>query len=83
MPIKHAAEKALRQTKKRTHRNETVRESIAQFEKKARKLFASKSADAKTTVLAFQKAIDKAVRRHIVKPNTGARWKSRLMKLVK
>lgn len=83
MPIKHAAEKAMRQTEKRTARNTSVLRSIESLEAEVRKLVAAKSNEAKVTVLKVQRAIDKAVQRHIVAANTGARWKSRLMTLVK
>ncbi|MBI4262634.1 30S ribosomal protein S20 [Candidatus Uhrbacteria bacterium] len=83
MPIKHAAEKALRQTKKRTARNTNVFRHLETLEKQVRKFIADKSTDAKTVILHFQKTIDKAVRKHIIKPNTAARQKGRLMRLVK
>ena len=82
MPIKHAAEKALRQTKKRTLRNVRVFRNLEMLEKNARKLIAAKSSEAKAIVVSFQRAIDKAVRRNIIKANTAARQKGRLMNLL-
>ncbi len=82
MPIKHAAEKALRQTKKHTERNTNLFRHLETLEKQARKFIADKSSDAKTVILNFQRTIDKAVRRGIIKPNTAARQKGRLMRML-
>lgn len=79
MPIKQSAMKALRQTKKRTLRNQTVKEGVAYLRRMTRK--AIDAADAKSALdLAKQtiRAVDKAVQNKVIKKNTGSRIKSRL-----
>ena len=83
MPIKKAAMKALRQTRKRTERNQKVKESITYLRRSVRKSLESNDAKgagqlAKDTA----KALDKAVQNKVIKKNTAARIKSRLMKKV-
>ena len=81
MPHTHAAAKALRQTKKRQATNRTVKESIKTLTKRARKAVDSKQVDAaKTAVAAAVKALDKAVRRGVLKLNAASRKKSRLVR---
>jgi small subunit ribosomal protein S20 len=81
MPIKKAAMKALRQAKKRTERNKKVKESIAYLRRSVRlSLEDKKVKDAGQKVQATIKAIDKAIQNKVMKKNTGARIKSRLMK---
>lgn len=81
MPIKKAAEKALRQAKKRTLRNTKVKEGIQFLRRSVRKALASKDVkDAQETGKAAIKAIDKAIQKKILKKNTGSRMKSRLAK---
>jgi small subunit ribosomal protein S20 len=83
MPIKKSAEKALRQTKKRTLRNTKVREGVQYLRRSVRKALASKEmAQAQEMAKAAIKAIDKAVQNKVLKKNTGARIKSRLVKAV-
>lgn len=81
MPIKQAAMKALRQAKKRTLRNQKVKEGISFLRRSARK--AEESKDVKKMqelVKSTIKALDKAVQNKVLKMNTGSRIKSRLMK---
>lgn len=81
MPIKKSAEKALRQAKKRTLRNTRVREGVQYLRRSVRKALASKEVtQAQETAKAAIKAIDKAVQNKVLKKNTGARIKSRLVK---
>jgi small subunit ribosomal protein S20 len=83
MPIKRAAMKALRQTVKKTERNRRVKESIDYLRRMNRKALESKDAkEAKDLATKIVKAVDKAIQQGILKKNTGARIKSRLMKAV-
>jgi small subunit ribosomal protein S20 len=83
MPNKKNAIKALRQSNKRAERNKQVKDSIAYLRRSLRKAVEAKDADkagsvSKDTI----KAVDKAVQNNVIKKNTGARIKSRLMKKV-
>ena len=81
MPIKQAAMKALRQAKKRTLRNQKVKEGISFLRRSVRKAMESKETKkAQELVKATIKAVDKAVQNKVLKKNTGGRIKSRLMK---
>ena len=81
MPIKQAAMKALRQAKKRTLRNQKVKEGISFLRRSVRKAMESKETkQAGELVKATIKAVDKAVQNKVLKKNTGSRIKSRLMK---
>ncbi|MBI4458097.1 30S ribosomal protein S20 [Candidatus Uhrbacteria bacterium] len=80
MPITQAAMKALRQAKKKAERNRKVKDSLTFFRRSVRKALETKDAKkaaelAKDTI----KTIDRAVQKKILKRNTGARFKSRLM----
>jgi small subunit ribosomal protein S20 len=80
MPIKKSAMKALRQAKKRTVRNQNVKESLAYLRRMWRKAMEakelSKAGDLSKQII---KAVDKAIQNKIIKKNTGSRIKSRLM----
>jgi len=81
MPIKDSAKKALRQSDKKNLRNVKAKDRIKDLTKKAKKLIDTKTKDTATAkVKESIKAIDKAVQKKILKKNTGARKKSRLMK---
>ncbi|OGY49981.1 MAG: hypothetical protein A3B89_01165 [Candidatus Buchananbacteria bacterium RIFCSPHIGHO2_02_FULL_40_13] len=80
MPIKKAAIKALKQTKKRTRRNFKVKKNVKDLVKQSTKLIEAQGAEATQKVKLAIKAIDKAVQNKVLKKNTGARKKSRLMK---
>lgn len=81
MPIKKAAFKALRQSKKRTLRNRQVKENLKTSFKASQKLIAAKKIEeAKAAVQKAIKLLDRAAARGIIKKNTAARKKSRLMK---
>jgi small subunit ribosomal protein S20 len=81
MPIKRAAMKALRQTVKKTERNRQVKESLEYLRRMSRKAMEAKNAkEMKELASKIVKAVDKAVQQGIVKKNTAARIKSRLMK---
>lgn len=81
MPIKKAGFKALRQSKKRMARNLKVKGGLKKIIKGSRKLLDDKKAEeAKKLILQSVKEIDRAISKGIIKKNTGARKKSRLMK---
>jgi small subunit ribosomal protein S20 len=80
MPNIKAAMKALRQSKKLKLTNDAVKNNIGRLVKKSRKAIDAKSDTAKDLVQQTVKALDKAVQKKILKPNTGNRKKSRLMK---
>ncbi|MEK7606862.1 MAG: 30S ribosomal protein S20 [Patescibacteria group bacterium] len=83
MPIKQAAIKALRQTKKRTVANRAVKERIKDTAKKIKKFLAEKKIDdAKKIVPLFSKIVDKAGRRHVIAKNRASRLKSWAMRQV-
>ena len=81
MPIKESAKKELRKAAKRRGFNLSRQKAMKDLLKKARKFIAgNKKDDAKKLIPAAYQAIDKAVRRGIIKKNAAARKKSRLMK---
>jgi len=80
MPIKPAAMKALRQAKTRTLRNDDVRDGLAYLRRMLRKaLEAGDVKGAEKLMHETIRAIDRAMQKKVVKKNTGARVKSRLM----
>ncbi len=81
MPIKKAGFKALRQSKKRSARNLKIKNRLKKLAKDSKKTIdAKKNDEAKKLVLQSIKEIDRAISKGIIKRNTGARKKSRLMK---
>jgi small subunit ribosomal protein S20 len=81
MPIKKAAFKALRQSKKRAAHNKQTKDTLKKSIKTSRRLAeAKKMEEAKTSVLKSIKLLDRAVAKGVIKKNTAARTKSRLMK---
>lgn len=81
MPIKKAAYKHLRQTKKRTLHNKKIKNNLKFLIKKSRKLMeAGKKDEAKEWVKKTIVALDKAAQKRIIKKNNASRKKSRLMK---
>ena len=82
MPNKKAAIKDLKQTKKRTLRNSLIKRNIKEIIKKGQKAAVS---GGKVDEIAkeLQKAVDKAVKTKVLKPNTGNRKKSRFASMVK
>ena len=81
MPIKASAKKELRQAKKRrvlnVKRQKTMKDSLKNIKKL---LLAGKKDEAKKLISVAYQAIDKAVKRGVIKKNAAARKKSRLMK---
>jgi small subunit ribosomal protein S20 len=83
MPIKASAKKELRKALKRRVLNLQRAKAIKDTTKKIKKLVtAGQKEEAKKLISAAYQAIDKAVRRGVIKKNTAARKKSRLMKLI-
>lgn len=78
MPIKHAAEKALRQAKKSIVKNRAMKEGIKKLMKIGRQTMAAGKIDeAKQSVLKLIKTVDKAAKQNIIKKNHASRIKSR------
>jgi len=83
MPIKDSAKKYLRQTKKHRVLNLARGKAVKDVIKKITKLIASGAKDeAKKFISQAYQAIDKAAKRGIIKKNTAARKKSRLMRML-
>ena len=81
MPITQSAKKALRQTHRRTARNLQRREAYKKILRQIRKLAAAKKIkEAQALVPQAYKALDKAAKTGVIKPNAAARRKSRLMR---
>jgi len=81
MPIKKAAFKDRRQTKKRTARNLSVKSSVRSAVKAARKAIGANDKPKATEAIARAiKKLDKAAQNKVLKRNTVSRLKSRLTK---
>lgn len=81
MAIKHAAAKAIRKSAKNHNFNLRVKDEFKGLLKEARKQLSAKNlAEAKKAIMAAAKSLDKAARKKVIKKNTAARLKSRLMK---
>lgn len=81
MPIKKASFKDLRQSKKRMARNLKIKNILKKTTKEGRRLIEAKKTDeAQKVIKQSIKEIDRAISKGILKKNTGARKKSRLMK---
>jgi len=81
MPIKHAAIKHLRQTKKRTGHNKLVKKILKTQIKALRKAISLKDkTKAKEELKKAIGLLDKAAQKKIIRKNTAARLKSRLSK---
>ena len=80
MPITSSAKKALRSSKKKRVFNLRRKNEMQSGIKEYKKLvFAKKTDEAQKLIPKLQKAIDKAEKRGIIKKNTAARKKSRLV----
>lgn len=81
MPIKKSAQKALRQTHKRTIVNRSIKVNIIDLQKKLEKaILQKKNSEVKSLLSEFSQAVDKAVKKNVIKKNTAARLKSHLSK---
>lgn len=81
MPIKAKAKKALRQNTKRAKQNRLALDNVKTLYKKTKKAIEEKSANAEKNIKETIKAIDKQVQKGRLEKNTGARMKSRMMKM--
>lgn len=84
MPITSSAKRAIRVAERKrvynVRRIDTMRESV----KEIRKMVAEgKGAEAEKKLQGTYKAIDKAAKRGVIKKNTAARKKSRLVALIR
>lgn len=77
------AKKALRKSEKRALKNKAVRKEVKKL-RKVTKIAVLKNEKEQIAGLLAEtiKKIDKAIQKGIIKKNTGARYKSRLMKMV-
>jgi small subunit ribosomal protein S20 len=82
MPIKESAKKALRQVKKHRVLNLARAKAVKDIVKKIKKQALTNKDEAKKLIAQAYQAIDKAAKRGVIKKNTAARKKSRLMKLL-
>ena len=83
MPIKKSAQKALRQTHKRTAVNQAVKVRIKTLEKKlVREIGQKKKNEAVKMMNQLAQALDKAAKNHVVTKNTAAHKKSHLQKAI-
>lgn len=84
MPIIKSAKKALRGSKRKQVFNLKRKDVMKSAIKETKKLLAGKKAtEAKASLSQAYQAIDKAVKRGIIKKNTAARKKSRLSAQIK
>jgi len=77
MPIIKSAKKKMRSDKRKQARNLKLKSAIKQAIKKARRTPQTDQ------IPAVQKALDKAVKTHLIHKNKAARIKSRLVKKIK
>lgn len=83
MPIIKSAKKALRQNKKRRARNVERLDAIRGLRREVLKLIAAnKIKEAEEKLPLLYKALDKAAKRGVIKPNAAARKKSRMAKRI-
>lgn len=83
MPIKKAAYKALRQSKKRHVRNLKQKDQIAKTIKAIKKAIQNNNkTEALKLIAAGYKALDKAAKKGMIHKNQAARKKSRLTKKI-
>lgn len=84
MPITKGAQKAHRSSLKKRVFNTRRKNAMNDVVKKVRKTVAGGNAkEAQTMLSEAYKAIDKAAKRGVIKPNTAARKKSRLSAAIK
>ena len=82
MPNKKAAIKDLKKSKKRSVRNSLVKRNIREIIKKGQRAV-SQGQPVGDLAKQLQKAVDKAIKSKILKPNAGNRKKSRFAKMIK
>ena len=83
MAITKSAKKAFRQSLKRKIRNLAYKDKIKSLLKKARTLISQKKIDdARVLIPQIYKALDKAAKKGVIKKNTAARGKGRILSLI-
>jgi len=80
MPNKQSAKKELRKTVKRNKINNQIKSNTKKLIKDTLKNIESKEIKVKETINKTIQAIDKMVKKGIIKPNTASRKKSQLQK---
>ena len=84
MPIIKAKKKSLRQSEARRVFNDRRRRTMRQLMKDVRELVTKKDYKAAMELMPkTYQAIDKAVKRGVIKPNTGSRKKSQVARIIK
>ncbi|MDZ7726516.1 MAG: 30S ribosomal protein S20 [Candidatus Campbellbacteria bacterium] len=83
MPITRGAKKAIRVSERKRVFNERRKRAMKNAEKEMRKLIeAGKAKEAEAKLADTYKAIDKAAKRGVIKDNTAARKKSRIVRSI-
>ncbi len=80
MPNKQSAKKELRKTVKRNKANNSVKAKTRKLVKETIKKVEAKDSKVKETIGSTIQAIDKMVKKGIIKKNTASRQKSKLQK---
>lgn len=84
MPNIKSAKKSLRQDQRRQKENSTKKRIFHDLSKQIQKLVsAGKKEEALQLLSKYDKAVDKAAKTNVIKPNTAARKKSRIRKFLK
>ncbi|MFC1721082.1 30S ribosomal protein S20 [Patescibacteria group bacterium] len=84
MPVIKSAKKALRASQTKKVFNDRRKKAMKETVKNTKALLKDEKADdARASLAVAYKAIDKAVKRGVIKKNTAARKKSRLSAMVK
>ncbi len=84
MPITQSAKKALRSSKRKRGFNTAKKELLNKAVKKVKKLVSEKkNKEALALMPEVQKIIDKSVKTGLLKKNTAARKKSRIVSMIK
>lgn len=83
MPISDSAKKSLRVSRRKKLVNDRYRKSQKEATKAVEKLAKTDKKEAKKLLAKAYQAIDKAVKRGVMKKNTAARRKSNLSKMTK
>lgn len=83
MPISASAKKSLRVADRKRVINDTRRKAMREAVKSITKIVKTDKASAKEKLSTAYKAIDKAVKRGVIKKNTASRRKSKLSRMTK
>lgn len=82
--MKDSAAKELRKSKKRYEQNKIIKNNIKYLKKQFLKTLTKKDEKlARDIFIKFQKVVDKATKRGVIKKNTASRYKSRLSRKLK